>query len=557
MANKSLFGSAPRGKRPRPVTKDPKTGASTRNAAGGLAYDLGSRGALAQYCATGTLNGTFYASAEDQLAKTMELASKVDTAFVAKVAVYARRCAFMKDMPALMVAILFARAASNDPEASRLFKATFPLVIDNGKMLRNFVQMIRSGVTGRKSLGTMGKRVISDWFAARNAEAIFRDSVGNSPSLVDVIKLARPASGTDTEKVATFNYLLGKEGAKQHENLPRLVKAFEAFKADPKTAEVPKVPHEMLTALELGTKQWTELALNGKWHFTRMNLNTFARHGVLKDAKVVKALADKLRDEKEIKGARAFPYQLLMAYKATEASSDIPMDLKLALQDAMEIATKNVPAFEGNVWVCPDVSGSMGNPVTGLRKGATTSVRRIDVAALVSASILRTSPQAKVLPFETQVVPRLSLNPRDSVMTNATQLASIGGGGTNVSSCLHYILQDAVRTGTKPSLIIIVSDNESWADKWMDRRSTSWASLHFSPSTGSENVWQQIKAVSPECKLVCIDIQPGSTTQVANERNSVLNIGGFSDQVFDVISAFAQGSDSRFWVEKIDSMKID
>jgi len=546
MANKSLFGSAPRGKKPRPVTRNPKTGAPTRNLAGGIAYDLGSRGALAQYCATGTLNGTYYASAEDQLKTTLELAGKVDSAFLAKVGVYSRRFAFMKDMPALMVALLFARAANGDQEAARMFKAAFPLVIDNAKMLRNFVQMIRSGVTGRKSLGTMGKRVISEWFARRNAEAIFRDSVGNDPSLADVIKLARPASGTDAEKNATFNYLLGKEGAKQAEGLPRIVKAFEAFKADPKTAEIPKVPFEMLTALELGTKQWTEIALNGKWHFVRMNLNTFARHGVLKDAGVVKALAAKLRDEKEIKQARVFPYQLLMAYKATEHSTDIPMELKLALQDAMEIATKNVPAFEGEVWVCPDVSGSMSSaPITGHRKGATTSVMAIDGAALITASILRTSPQAHVLPFEQAVRTDLHLNPRDSVMTNAKRLGSIGGGGTNVSACFDHIN----RQKSKPSLIVIVSDNESW----MDRHRYSYGG----GATASETIWQQIKARSPECKLVCIDLTPNSTTQVANERNSVLNIGGFSDQVFEVVSAFSQGSDSRFWVEKINDMKLD
>lgn len=545
MANKQLFGSAPRGKKPRPVTKDAKTGAPTRNLAGGIAYDLGSRGALAQYAATGTLNGTYYATAEDQLKKTLELTATVDSAFLAKVAVYSRRLAFMKDMPALLTAVLFARAANGDESASRMFKTVFPLAIDNAKMLRNFVQMVRSGVTGRKSLGTMGKRVIADWFNSRNAEAIFRDSVGNDPSLADVIKLARPKSGTDSEKNATFNYLLGKEGAKTADNLPRLVRAFEAFKAEPKTAEVPKVPFEMLTALDLGTKQWTDIALNGRWHFVRMNLNTFARHGVLNDAKVVKALAAKLRDEKEIQGARVFPYQLLMAFKAVENSSDIPMELKLALQDAMEIATKNVPAFEGEVWVCPDVSGSMSSPITGHRKGATTSVRCIDAAALISASILRTSPHAQILPFEQGVVTRLQINPRDSVMTNATKLASIGGGGTNVSACLQHI---AAQKGT-PSLIVIVSDNESW----MDHGSYYYGNM----ATASETIWQQIKARSPGCKLVCLDIQPNSTTQVPNERNSVLNIGGFSDQVFEVISAFAQGSDSRFWVDKIESMKLD
>ena len=60
-------------------------------------------------------------------------------------------------------------------------------------------------------------------------------------------------------------------------------------------------------------------------------------------------------------------------------------------------------------------------------------MRCIDVAALVAAAVLRKNPTAEVLPFEHGVVP-VELNPRDSVMTNAAKLASIGGGGTNCSA---------------------------------------------------------------------------------------------------------------------------
>ena len=92
------------------------------------------------------------------------------------------------------------------------------------------------------------------------------------------------------------------------------------------------------------------------------------------------------------------PYQLMAAYLA--ASEDVPGIVREALQDAMEIAIANVPAVAGNVVVCPDVSGSMSSPATGYRKGATSKVRCIDVAALVAAAMLRVNRSARVLPFE-------------------------------------------------------------------------------------------------------------------------------------------------------------
>lgn len=100
----------------------------------------------------------------------------------------------------------------------------------------------------------------------------------------------------------------------------------------------------------------------------------------------------------------------------------MPAEVREALQDAMEIAPENVPAIAGRVVVCPDVSGSMPSPLTGHRKGSTTAVRCLDVAALVAAALVRKNRDADVLPFSDDVVPA-RLNPRDSVMTNAKVLA--------------------------------------------------------------------------------------------------------------------------------------
>jgi 60 kDa SS-A/Ro ribonucleoprotein len=52
------------------------------------AYALSPKQQLAQYAATGCLNHTFYATADDQLAKMLELCESVDAEFIAKTAVF-------------------------------------------------------------------------------------------------------------------------------------------------------------------------------------------------------------------------------------------------------------------------------------------------------------------------------------------------------------------------------------------------------------------------------------------------------------------------------------
>lgn len=536
MANKNLFtGTGNGGLKP----------ADAINAAGGKAYKLSDAEALAQFAATGTFGDTFYTSAVDQLDTVLKYARNVTPEFIAKLAVYSRESGKMKDMPALLVAILFARGED------RLVRKVFNRVIDNGRMLRTFVQIVRSGKLGRKSLGTFGKKLIQKWFDDRNDALIFRDSVGNDPSLADVIKLAHP-NPKDPSRQALFRYIIGKElNAEQTEALPQVVKNFEAFKqarlalkagkpspVQDLNPDVPDVPFQMLTALPLTTEDWTRIALKGGWHFIRMNLNTFARHDVFKSKIATKTIADILRDPKAIEKARVLPYQLLMAFTAAE---NVPAEISIALQDAMEHATKNVPAFNApnGVLVFPDVSGSMDSPVTGERAAA-SKMTCTQVAALFASAVLRTNPGAEVLPFDTRVH-LVRLNPRDSVMTNAQKL-NLRGGGTDCSVALAA----ANAANHKADLVIYVSDNASWVD----------ARPNVYGSTGTMHQWRLFKRRNPAAKMVNINITPASTTQASNDKD-ILNIGGFSDAIFETINNFVSAKTGESWVSVIEKISLE
>lgn len=520
MANKSLFQSSVVG-RLLPAT-------DSRNQAQVPAYAFTAKHALAQYAATGCMNQTFYAGAEEQLQTILELSEQVDSKFIAQTAIYCREKGNMKDTPALLCALLSVKA----PE---LLPATFQRVIDNGKMLRNFVQIMRSGATGRKSLGSMPKRLVTQWLNEQNDHQLFCSSIGQSPSMADVIKMVHPKPQTQSRD-ALYAYLLGNSYV--WEDLPETIQHFEAYKAK-QSERVPRVPFQFLTSLNLGKAEWVEIAKNASWQMTRMNLNTFARHGVFEVEGMNEMIAQRLGNAEEIRKARVFPYQLMVAY--CSAGQQVSREIREALQDALEIAIENVPSFEGKTYVCPDVSGSMAfHSVTGNRSGATSVVRCIHVAALMVAAVLRKNPDSEVLPFEHGVVP-LDLNPRDSVMSNAQKLASIGGGGTNCSAPLALLN----RRKAKGNLVIFVSDNQSW----MDARSGR--------GTQMMQEWQCFKERNPNARLVCIDIQPGGTTQ-ASEQSDIMNIGGFSDQVFSVLAAFAEETlGPEHWIGKIEEVSLN
>ncbi|WP_035606303.1 TROVE domain-containing protein [Haloferula sp. BvORR071] len=517
MANKNLFQSLRGALVPQ---------ATTRNDAGGAAYELSPKAALARMAATGCFGRTFYATPELQLERVLEAARQVDDDFLARTALYARRKGFMKDMPALLCAVLATR------DLDRLAEV-FPQVIDNGKMLRNFVQVLRSGVTGRKSLGSAPKRLVRQWLERASERQLVDATVGNAPSLADVVKMVHPRPA-DATREAFYAWLLGKPY--QLDQLPQTLQRFEAWKAN-REGEIPEVPFQMLTALELGEREWAMIAGAASWQTTRMNLNTFARHGVFRFGGMAEKLAERLADPEKVRRARVFPYQLMVAY--LNAGKDVPQKVREALQDAMEVALSNVPEINGSVVVCPDVSGSMHSSISGYRKGSTSAVRCVDVAGLVAAAFLRKNRDARIIPFKEDVV-NLTLNPRDTVMTNATKLSSLPPGATNCSAPLRLLNQEKVA----PDLVVFVSDNESWADPKAGR------------GTAMLEQWEKLKSRNPKARLVCIDLVPNTTAQ-APDRKDILNIGGFSDTVFDLVAAFADGADGTdHWIQEINQQPL-
>src|SRR5262249_29534100 len=298
MANKTLFQSIWGAVLPAP---------NTRNSEAAPAYALEPRHALAQYASTGCLNTTFYATDTEQLDTVLALCEGLEPEFIARVAVHAREHLFMKDMPALLCAVLSRLAPA-------LLERVFPRVIDNGRMLRTFVQIVRSSVVGRKSLGSLPKRLVRGWLAEQTDEALVAASVGQGPSLADIVRMVHPRPGSGSRE-ALYGWLLGSPY--DGEALPDLIRGYEAYKSG-KMGEVPAVPFQMLTQLPLAPSQWAQIAKRAGWQMTRMNLNTFARHGVFEQEDLTELIAARLRDPDAIRRARVFPYQLLAAWATVE-----------------------------------------------------------------------------------------------------------------------------------------------------------------------------------------------------------------------------------------------
>jgi len=114
-------------------------------------------------------------------------------------------------------------------------------------MLRTYVQILRSGAVGRKSLGTAPKRLVREWLASRDEDTLFSSSAGQSPSLSDIVKTFHPKPA-DPKRRAFYGYMLGR--SYDSNALPELVMQFELFKSSgvPEVPDLPFMRYELQRA---------------------------------------------------------------------------------------------------------------------------------------------------------------------------------------------------------------------------------------------------------------------------------------------------------------------
>lgn len=528
MSSKSLFASAstPSSRTSHQTSSQP----TSTNGAGASGYAQTERLALATLALTSTFAPGFYRDAPQQLSELLTAARSVSDEYLAQTIIYASQQGKMKDTVAALSVLLSTRNPA-------LFRKVFPVVAD-AKFVRNFVQIVRSGQVGRKSLGRGPKDCIKSWLRSLDGLGLIRASIGNEPTLKDIVSLTHFRPSPDMAE--SFKWATNRPFSVDGLRSP--IAQLETFKARRAAGEQPNipesVPHLLLTSLDLTTKNWQEVAASMTWNQIRMNLNTLERHGCFKDAAFVQYIAKRLDDADAVRKARVFPHAIKAAYDAAES---VPTPIRLALQNCIDHATLNIPALDGkHVIVAVDFSPSMQAAVTGSRGSATSVVTCCDVASLFAAVLVKKNPLSTLIRFDDRATVT-RLNPNDSIATLTNQIKG-NGCGTDCSTPVSLALRD----GIGADVVIIMSDQESWVNN------------KFGAHTPLSRAWNAYKQTFPNAKLVLCDLE-GNTTSQAPGTKDVLCLAGFTDSFFTLVEDFAktgQSSKTVNLVKEIESVEI-
>ncbi len=146
-----------------------------------------------------------------------------------------------------------------------------------------------------------------------------------------------------------------------------------------------------------------------------------------------------------------------------------------------------------------------------------------------------------MVPWATTASHMSDIEPLDTIPTITNKIQRFPTGGTDMSAPLRLLDTKGVED---LDLLIWITDEQSWMDT---------ASYHRERIAG---LWEKYRSKNRKAKAVFINLQAYETVQVVDDGN-VLNIGGWSDAMFETISSFIKGDlETGNWVAKIKAIKI-
>src|SRR5262249_39122410 len=153
-------------------------------------------------------------------------------------------------------------------------------------------------------------RAFQRWLNEASVGRLLAASVGNDPSLRDVLRMARPTP-KDNARRALFGWLTNKEPAKwapaSVDDLPAEARLLDAFRTSASAEEQAalltgaRLRWDLLADAARGPSVWKAMARQMGPQALRMNLNTLLRHEVLNDAEMVDFVAARVADAEEIR----------------------------------------------------------------------------------------------------------------------------------------------------------------------------------------------------------------------------------------------------------------
>ena len=534
-----------------------------KNFMGEDAYVLSDKEALTSMVMTTFLADSYYVSEGELTNNILALAEKCGYEFAAKLALYARTKGNLRSVSHLLAALVC--KDSTHPTWLKSFYEHIVLRPDDISEILACYGKLNGFDSGKlRKIPNAMKKGFSTVLSNLSPYQIDKYKMnGKSLSLVDIVNLIHPTP-SDKNSEAYRRLMHGESLAGTYD-----AKILEKEMAE--TGKNASNEQELVLAKHDAIKSVLDSGM------PIMNLLRNLRNIMLYAPDLIDEAISQLTNHDKIVNSKLLPFRFMSAYDAVnevsiadyymEKETEIRFESEVsrmdnnqletikakvtkALEDAMSIACENVPDLEGNCAILIDHSGSVRGDWGGDSTVSPWSkVRTAHIGNLFGSIVAFKQKDVYIGMFGDKLIkPRIDRSMGLLKFNKMTYDEGDKCGGATENG-LYTFLKNAIKEKKHIDNFIVFSDMEIGNGGEGGWDSTSTSSVKF------KDLFKEFRKINPNCLTVCCNIRAQSGTSVFNPNLKILNVSGWSNNIFDVISMYKAGK-LKSMVEDIEKMSI-
>ena len=526
------------------------------NAMGENAYQLSAKEELVSTCMTTFLSGDHYYETEKEVVnRIVNKLNEVDPLFAAKLALYVRNEGNLRSVSHLIAATI-AKRASGTEWSKRFYNKIVVRPDDMSEILSAYAVQNKMDLKKIRKIPNAIKKGFKTALERLDAYQIDKYKMNSRQvKMLDLVNLFHP-KGTQRNQQAYHNLVNGESLAGLYASK---VLEKEMTKAGQKTQG------KSVQEKEAAKKEAIENVLSNVKGMPIMNLLRNLRNIILYAPKSVDDACAQLTNETAVLNSRLLPFRFATAYEEIEkmSFSDKKSDTSIAfeedynnqtitatefaelkekvlnaIEDALQISCQNIPELEGNTAILIDHSASVrGESGGSSRVSAFSKTTSAMIGNLFGSMMAYRQKNVYIGLFGDILIPvKVDRSQRllDFNKTSFDKGANCGGG---TEQGIYDFFRQAVREKKKIDNIIVFSDCQIGSSG-----STSWYGTSGTERSATfQDLIKQFRKINPLCNIIVVDIHNTRGNNVFYKPERVLNIAGWSANIFDVIKSNTKG----------------
>ena len=472
---------------------------------------------------TASLSDLFYEKQDERVNRIAALVGKVSPEFVARLAVYARTQMHLRSIPLLLLVEL-AKVHNGDDLVARAVEKTV-LRADEIMELLMCYQWRNPSTDPRKKLGKLSRQIQNGLQRAFNRFDEYQfakyDRDNLEVKLRDALFLVHPKAKDEQQQVL-FDKIVNRQLEIPYTWETELsALGQQQFASD----------EEKTAAFR---RKWEELVRSGKLGYMALmrNLRNMLQVDISFDD--LQVVCDRLSDAAQVAKSKQLPFRYLSAYREVEKVNGTGTSMLMsALETAVKHSATNIEGIDEHtrVLLASDVSGSM----LWSNVSAKSTVRLFDIGLLLSMLLKSRCQQVIAGIFGSTW--RVVNMPSDNILMATRQLERLEGTvgySTNGFKVVDWLIEQ----NQVMDKVMMFTDMQMWDSTGRD--------------STFEKSWRRYKQLAPQAKLYLFDLGGYGQSPLRLVEPDVYLIAGWSDRVFDVLSAIDSGADALSVINKIE-----